>query len=173
MYWFTSDEHLGHASIIKYCSRPFSSVEEMDKAIIARHNENVSKQDIVVHAGDFCWARTYEEAQEKYIRHLNGDHIFIKGSHDRWLPKSAKCRWRKMLDDRFVVVDHYAGRTWERSYHGSWQLYGHWHSKQDNVGLQLNVAVDLHNFYPWSFDEIEEIMAGKIRASEVKSEDTI
>jgi len=168
MYFFTSDQHYGHTNIItKHHVRSFSSVEEMDRLIISRHNEKVGKNDIVVHAGDFCWCKTYKEAYEKYIRHLNGNHIFIKGSHDRWLPSSAKCRWRKMIkanadaDGQFVVVDHYAGRTWERAYHGSWQLYGHWHHKEKDIGLQYNICVDVNDFYPVSFEEIKEIMKGK------------
>lgn len=171
MYWFMSDEHINHEKMLlpEYCNRAeimqVVNVEEMNRKIINNHNEVVEKNDIVIHAGDTCWCKTYQEAQEKYISKLNGNHIFIKGSHDRWLPSSAKCRWRKMLDGQFVVVDHYAGRTWERAHYGSWQLYGHWHSEQENIGLQYNICVDLNNFYPVSLDEVKEIM---INRAEVK-----
>ena len=40
-FFFTADEHYGQASIIKYCDRPFVSVEEMDSEIIKRLNEFV------------------------------------------------------------------------------------------------------------------------------------
>jgi calcineurin-like phosphoesterase family protein len=129
----------------------------MDAELIRRHNEVVTSNDIVVHAGDFCWCTKQEEAQ-KYIRQLKGNHIFIKGSHDSWLPSSAKYMWRKMIEGQFIVVCHYAMRTWERAHHGSWQLYGHWHEDRGDEGLQCNVCVDGSNFYPRSFDEIKKIM---------------
>ena len=40
-FFFTADEHYGHANIIKYCNRPFTSVDNMDAEIIQRHNEMV------------------------------------------------------------------------------------------------------------------------------------
>ena len=56
MYFFTADEHYGHKNIITYCDRPFRTVYEMDGEIVKRHNEVVSEDDIVVHAGDFTLA---------------------------------------------------------------------------------------------------------------------
>lgn len=167
MYFFTSDEHYGHANIIEYCNRLFNSLDEMNNTIIARHNEKVGKNDIVVHVGDFCWAKNYEEAQKRYISKLNGNHIFVKGSHDRWLPKSAKFIWRKMIEGQFVVACHYAGRTWERAYHKSWQVYGHWHEERGDEGLQYNVCVDLNDFYPVSFDYLKEIMTKRLPSWEL------
>ena len=52
-YWFTVDEHYGHANIIDFCNRPFLTVEEMNEAIIGNHNALVRPGDIVVHGGDF------------------------------------------------------------------------------------------------------------------------
>src|SRR5580658_1871636 len=52
--WFTSDFHLGHRNIIRYCSRPFASVEEMDAAILANLNELVGANDVLYFLGDFC-----------------------------------------------------------------------------------------------------------------------
>ena len=95
-YFFTADEHYGHTNIIKYCDRPFSSVEKMDTEIIKRHNDLVSPRDITIHAGDFTLAK--KAFAENYIKRLNGTHIFLKGSHDYWLKKSAAAICEIMAD---------------------------------------------------------------------------
>ena len=48
----TSDIHLQHKNIIKYCSRPFQTVDEMDEQIITNWNEVVKKNDTVFIIGD-------------------------------------------------------------------------------------------------------------------------
>lgn len=45
--FFTSDLHFGHKNIIQYDQRPFSSVDEMDAALIERWNRKVSPEDLV------------------------------------------------------------------------------------------------------------------------------
>ena len=100
MFFFTADEHYGHANIIKFCNRPFSSVEEMDKEMIKRHNEVVTGNDTVVHIGDFSLlSRNFDDVQREYIRKLNGTHIFIPGSHDQWMQKA--------IDNQQIVCCHY------------------------------------------------------------------
>jgi calcineurin-like phosphoesterase family protein len=51
--WFTSDTHFGHNNILKFCKRPWNTVEEMDEALINNWNAVVGTNDIVFHLGDF------------------------------------------------------------------------------------------------------------------------
>jgi hypothetical protein len=50
--FFTSDTHFGQANIIRYCSRPFGSVQETDDAMIANWNAIVRPSDDVWHLGN-------------------------------------------------------------------------------------------------------------------------
>ena len=158
MWFFIADEHFGHRNIIKYCKRPFRSIEEMDEAIIKNHNNVVSKDDTVLHAGDFTLASTFRA--EKYIMRLNGKHIFLQGSHDYWLHNGMQ-RWERIIAKRYIVVSHYSMRTWARSHYNSWQLYGHSHGTLPPVGKQWDIGVDNNQFYPVSFKRLEEIMANR------------
>jgi len=157
MYFFTADEHYGHTNIITHCNRPFSSTAEMNEVIIFRHNSKVGCDDVTIHAGDFCWVNNKKDIVQ-YVSKLNGNHIFLKGSHDGWLPNSAKHIWRERINNQLVVVCHYAMRRWECSHYNSWQLYGHSHGRLKPKGKQHDIGVDNNNFYPLSFDEIVEIM---------------
>ena len=158
MYFFTSDEHLGHGNIIKYCKRPFQHVKEMDEEIIKRFNEKVTKDDITIHGGDFSLHSQMRFVLEKYVSKLNGNHIFIRGSHDKWMDKMYHEILEKTINGQVIVVSHYAMRVWPRSHYGSWQLYGHSHGGLPPVGKQWDIGVDNNNFYPVSFDELVEIM---------------
>jgi calcineurin-like phosphoesterase family protein len=91
--FFTADEHYGHTNIIRYCTRPFASAGVMDTEIIGRHNEFVGSQDEVIHAGDFTLVK--RSIAEKYIKRLNGTHIFLKGNHNCWLKKSIAMIWER------------------------------------------------------------------------------
>lgn len=52
-YYFISDPHFGHKNVLEFEKRPFSTVEEMDQAIIDNVNYTIKKKnDIVFWLGD-------------------------------------------------------------------------------------------------------------------------
>lgn len=81
-FFAISDTHFGHAKIIDYCNRPFSSVEEMDEVMIKNWNETVSNNDTVLHLGDFGLGN--KEYIASIVKRLNGKKILILGNHDNW-----------------------------------------------------------------------------------------
>jgi len=159
MYYFTADEHYGHAKILKYCKRPFNNVDEMDEYMLVEHNNIVGHDDTTVHIGDFSlYSRKYKDVYEKYITRLKGKHIFIPGSHDQWL-KGTKMNshiWQKSIDYKQIVCCHYSMNVWPASHYNSWHLFGHSHGNLEGKGLSFDVGVDSHDFKPWSFEEVKE-----------------
>lgn len=162
MYFFTSDEHYFHTNIIRYCNRPFENVIEMTDELIKRHNEVVTSNDITIHAGDFLFSNKIDEVH-RLTKRLNGQHYFLRGSHDKWMNINYHEIWEKRIGKHYVVVCHYAMRVWPRSHYNSILLFGHSHGGLNNViqGKCYDIGVDNNNFYPVSENQIFEIMKDK------------
>lgn len=153
-YFFTSDHHFGHVNILKYSSRPFSNIEEMNEKLIENWNSIIASNDVVYHLGDFSMG-----GFEKYVKRLSGNIIFIKGSHDKqnW-PYMIELYPEGLRDEfgnkRLIVLCHYSLRSWPKSHYASWSLFGHHHGKLEPYGLSFDIGVDCNNYYPFSLDEI-------------------
>jgi len=160
MEFFTADHHFNHANIIKFCSRPFDDVLEMNEILIKNWNKVVKPKDTVYHLGDLGFG------EFRYIlERLNGKIILIRGSHD----KSAlayqdiiDCSHNLLeinIEGQPIVLCHYCFRIWARSHYNSWHLYGHSHGRLEPIGKSWDVGVDNNNFTPLSFTQIKKIMA--------------
>jgi len=174
MIWFQSDTHYNHQNILKYCQRPFASVEEMNEALIKNWNDRVGKLDTVYFLGDFCFARgnTHDQANiaRNFKRRLNGVIHFIKGNHDKpaALIYQEWASWHHhglevQIDGILVTLSHYCHLVWNASHRGSFHLHGHSHNtlKEDPNALRFDVGVDANNFAPVSWDEVKKRMAKK------------
>jgi len=167
MVYFTSDLHFGHANIIKYCNRPYDSVEEMDKALINNWNATVKQEDAVYIIGDF----TMREAgvAKGYLSALNGTKYLIVGNHDMFLKSfGATTDWFGWVDNYAVinhngaimVLFHYPIVEWHGFSKGSIHLYGHLHNSTsvtpwDPTNTRaFNVGVDVNDYKPISATEI-------------------
>jgi len=162
MYFFIADEHYDHDNMLIYQDNPFEDITDKNETMISNHNSIVKSNDTTVHAGDFCWAKNYQGAQ-KFISRLNGNHIFLKGSHDKWLQRNKSIQiWEKQFGKKvYLVVCHYAMHSWARSHYNSWHLYGHSHHDLNLSGKRHCISVENTNYFPISFEEIEEIMEKK------------
>lgn len=167
--FFTSDTHFGHANIIKYCNRPFSSVEEMDEQLITNWNSKVTPNDIIYHLGDFAFYPP--EKITDLLDRLNGTKVFIPGNHDKNLVKAITNtpKLDRFLDNPLLevtltsddekikfVLCHYAMRVWNGSHWGSIHLYGHSHGslQEDIESRSMDVGVDTNNYTPYSLEDI-------------------
>lgn len=155
--WFTADTHFGHANIIRYAKRPFSSVEQMDEAMIHSWNDRVKPGDTIYHLGDFAFGD-----HNKYLPRLNGGKILIEGNHDPKRLKKAK-GWAAihkmlevMVDMKHIVLCHYALRVWNRSHQGSLHFYGHSHGGLPGDNQSCDVGVDCWGYRPITLSEAKE-----------------
>jgi calcineurin-like phosphoesterase family protein len=165
--FFSADLHLNHDAIRRYCGRPFSSVEEMDEAIITNWNNKVGDKDLVYLLGDFCFLSKREDIL-KIRNRLKGNIVLMEGNHDRNIGSPGNFGFaskHKMLElkieGQYITLCHYSLRVWPRSHYDSWSLFGHSHGCLESIGKSMDVGVDCNNFTPVSFEEVKAIMEQK------------
>lgn len=134
-YFIISDTHFNHENIIKYCNRPFKSVDEMNRAMIKNWNETVSNKDIVIHLGDVALGS--KEEAKKIIQQLNGRKILIKGNHDNWTDEFYKeCGFEyvskfPILWNDFYLLSHAPLQLSETTPY--FNFYGHVHNDEKYI----------------------------------------
>ena len=157
--FFVSDTHWWHTNIIKYCNRPFDTVEEMNENLISNWNSVVNKEDTVFHLGDFafCGVTKYKSILEQ----LNGNIILIKGNHDHFkcVDKFFSEIYQQVtlrIGDKIVYLNHYPFLNFPEE---CYQLHGHIHSiGNSSVSKnQYDVGVDNNDFIPITWKQIKEI----------------
>ena len=105
--WFTADLHLGHANIIRYCARPFTDVEAMNRALIEQWNEVVDDGDDVWVLGDVAMGKIAETLP--LVSELRGRKLLLTGNHDRcWDGHGRRAEgWEeRYLDAGFFAIHH-------------------------------------------------------------------
>jgi calcineurin-like phosphoesterase family protein len=184
--WFTSDAHFGHANIIKFCDRPFSSLEHMHEELVRRWNDRVGVDDRVVVVGDFALGRIEESLQ--VLDRLNGTKDLVVGNHDRpfdqrpaqratWTTRYLEAGFHSVvngtvgytLGGRYpVLLGHfpYSGDSHDQDRYAQLRpfdaglpiVHGHVHTAWRLNGRQLNVGVDVHDYAPISEDEVIRLL---------------
>jgi calcineurin-like phosphoesterase family protein len=99
------DTHFFHKNIIKYCNRPFESVEEMNEILIQNWNNEVREQDKIIVNGDFALG-----GKEQIIevgKRLKGRKTLILGNHDGASLKTYYEAGFEMVIDYPIMVDEF------------------------------------------------------------------
>lgn len=171
--WFTADYHHGHEAIIRHADRPVS-VEDHDEWIVNEvHNKYIEKKDRVYMLGDISMAKRKEA--EIFLGRLKGQKFMVLGNHDRNIHNSPQfAKIAQMIDFQYKQFDlkleitlcHYPMMSWNKSYHGSWSLYGHVHGRLKHPYLGLDVGIDnddIEKYRPINMLEVIEWMQEKDR----------
>ena len=169
MIYFTSDTHFGQERTLVLSKRPFTSVEEMDRIMIANWNSIVKHDNIVFHLGDFG---NYEVAKQ-----LNGDIYLILGNYERKDIEEGKISIDELqykygfkvigdediykLPEKLRLLDPTAEPLNIQLQHepskcdkNMFNLFGHIHGRQMVKRFGLDVGVDCHHFKPVSFKDV-------------------
>ena len=178
-FYFTSDTHFNHENIIKYCKRPFSSIDEHDETLIKNWNDVVPEDGIVFHLGDVGFGDPGRI--NEILKQLNGKIYLVIGNHDwRRIVNDHKWRFEDMtqqinmkIGKRHIILNHYPMLAFSGAWRGedaTYQLFGHVHtSPYTDEGLdqlrmkmlftsQYDVGVDNNSFKPVSWNDVDTII---------------
>lgn len=179
--FFTSDAHLFHDNIRRFCGRPYYDIEDMNSSLINNWNSVCDKNSVVYFLGDFALKCSHIQVQ-KILSQLNFHTLyFIKGNHEKafssWYNQYVQNKYtlsgRVMLlpplyetkiEDKHVVMCHYPLDSWNKQRYGSYMLSGHCHgnNKRTNPATSdanmVDVGVDCWDYKPASWQQIKEHM---------------
>jgi len=172
--WLISDTHFSHENILKFTWRPhdprcgdkcqkvheavrirseFTSVQEMDEAMVDRWNGVVKPSDHVYHLGDVAFKNNF-----KIVTRLNGHKRVLLGNHDphdiRLLRAAGfeKIFGTRKLDkwllSHFPVHQEHLGRGIVGNVHG------HIHQNPSPAGPYVNVSVERINYTPVALEAL-------------------
>jgi len=156
--FITSDLHLDHINIIKYCKRPFINIADMNKTLIDNWNNIVSEKDTVYFLGDLgCGGGS--KSTDYWLKQLKGKIIFIKGNHDR----SKKIKFYESYTLNYKNYKFFLTHKPEQvpnDWNG-WVICGHHHNNKiqeypfiNKINKKINVSVELTKYRPVDIDEI-------------------
>ena len=157
--FFIADFHFDHKNIIRYCNRPFQTVEEMNETMLRNYNEIVSGDSTIYFLGDMAFGRD-SRTPKWWLSQLRGHIIYIKGSHDKGLrPTNLKDCYNSLALETGtgkVYLVHNpidVPPEWK-----GWTIHGHTHSTRlvDKHQKRVCVGVEATNYKLISLQQIRE-----------------
>ena len=165
MIYFSGCLHLYHSNIIKYCHRPFSSVEEMREDCLNTIRKIIKPEDTWINLGDL-WCQNEEQVRDIYNSIKCKEKIFIIGNHDKITLKAQNKYnvFHKTQDylelkykDNFFCCSHYPYLSWNHQNHGAMMIHSHTHAAVDKFNTncrRMDVGYDSTKQWLISIDEV-------------------
>ncbi len=154
--WLTSDLHLFHRNIIKYCDRPFCDEYEMNKHIVDTWNSVVKDGDRVIVVGDLTAGLSRRDQELKdIIASLRGNKFLVMGNHDHmkqtwYLDAGFSGVSRYIIEDNVLYIHKPRTEMNVETINVSKKLnprlivHGHIHDLRPELDGHFNVAWDRH-----------------------------
>lgn len=194
--YITSDIHYGHKNICRgvtnwrtpegevpiNSTRDFSTIEQMNSAIVDRINSKVGQEDTLIMLGDIAFGG-FENIGIFLDRLVCKNIYLILGNHDHHIKND-----RGYIKERFIsvrdyvelnidgvdfVLCHYPLASWHGLNKGVIHLHGHVHLSAQNKwgnGKKLDVGLDGNNLYPYSITEIVHMMDKREIGSDISND---
>lgn len=163
-HFFIADTHLGHNGILDMAMRPFNTIAEHDREVVANWNSVIRPTDTVWHLGDFAWDKLPGNDARDLFNRLNGIKRLIIGNHDTL--EVQKFDWASVhdmvtlkADGSDLVLFHYPLREWPGFYSGALHFHGHTHDNLPSGRRVWDCGVDHQGFTPLTFAQISERMS--------------
>lgn len=148
------------------------SIDRHDTALIDNINAVVGQNDTFWILGDFSMGGSYEVARRYRDRIVCRNVNLVWGNHDKRVirPLFGIVLEQGMVrvGDQDIWLNHYPMRSWDKSFHGSWHLYGHVHGRMkhlddaDPYALTKDAGVDANDYKPFSMAELRTYMAPRM-----------
>lgn len=177
--WFSSDLHLDHANIIRFCNRPFADVPEMNEKLIEYHNSLVQPNDHWYCLGDVSIARGGRLVQDRFIKlvkRFNGHKRLLLGNHDHLPTKTyveagfekIYATWRG-IDN--ILLSHYPIHPRSMG-SAKANVHGHTHNNEKpyepvvTIGSDgkvvykpyVNLSIEVIDYKPVSLDQVNDMI---------------
>lgn len=149
------DTHFGHKRIIEFeaVNRPYATIEEHDRDLVARWNAAVKPNDTVWHLGDVFFGKDGHHV----LAELNGYKKLVLGNHDHY-PLEVYTRYFSKVfgaaEYRHCILTHvpiHEGQL-ERWYRAN--VHGHLHSKKLTDPRYICVSAEHTGLAPILWDSL-------------------
>jgi calcineurin-like phosphoesterase family protein len=188
--WFFSDPHYGHKNICygvsswedKSFTRPYSTVDEMNDAIVNGINSLVKEDDILICLGDWAFGgfKNIGEFRARLnvleLRILPGNHDYhiindkdgvrsvFSHVYDQNIVNLQVSDENDLIPKTNLVLSHYPIASWENMNRGWLHLHGHVHlppAQKTAIGKHLDVGMDGNFMAPYSIFNIISMLEPK------------
>lgn len=175
---FYSDPHFGHNNIIKYCNRPFNSIEDMNSKLIDNYNSCIGQDDTVIWLGD-CFFKYCGNQYQTILNSLNGNKVLVLGNHDQQDNIMMQMGFSLVVKELLIKINNVSCRLSHypytphpqfenpdkfrhnrpRYFENEFLLHGHDHNKQKVTGKNsINVGVDAWDYRPAMYDDVFKLI---------------
>lgn len=175
--WVWSDLHLHHKNIIRYCDRPFATVDDMDEHLHREWRHAVGDDECILCGGDVAFGHRLNLARRELLASAPGKKMLVIGNHDFWRGEVKTLgfdeAWMALVvkTDPPLLVTHLPLRTVPP---GTVNVHGHVHNHPLGQGRHINICVEHTEYRPLPLEALvrlaETLVEGRVPDGETTVE---